>query len=115
MKLWTWQEGRQKDCSYKKMCLWSFRLNKWGFDAYLLRYERETYLPLHRDPIPEGGKHWRLNIGWGENQFHVFDSPKCGWSFGKFSVYLFRPDLYLHSLTVHEKTTKLSFGFVKFD
>lgn len=113
MKLWKWVNGRQSKCDYKKFTLWYFRIWKWGFDAYILKYQPDGYLPLHKDPV-ENGKHWRLNIGWGNSQFHICDAPKSGWRIGKFSVYLFRPDKYLHSLSIYDKTIKLSFGFVKF-
>lgn len=113
MKLWKWQEGRQKGTLYKKFPLWFFKIWKWGFDAYILVYQPDTFLKLHKDLV-EKGNHWRLNIGWGNSQFHIANSPKCGFKIGKFSVYLFRPDLYLHALSVYGKTIKLSFGFVKF-
>lgn len=112
--LWKWTEGRQQECKYKKLCLYSFRVRRWGFDGYILKYQANTYLPLHKDPVK--GRHWRLNIGWGDNQFLIYScGRKCGWKFGKFSVYLFRPDLYLHALQVFGTTVKLSFGFVKFN
>lgn len=109
MKLWRWSIGRQKNCSYQKFPLWYFRIWRYGFDAYILKYEDDTFLPLHRDPVE--GKHWRLNIKLKGNS--VFFVENEGSSTRK--VVFFRPDLYLHSLTVHTKTIKLSFGFVKFD
>lgn len=113
--LWKWKRGRQRNCEYKKLCLYSFRVGRWGLDAYILKYQADTYLPLHRDLLD--GKHWRLNIGWGNNQFIIANYPKkkCGWKIGRLSVYLFRPDLYLHALQIWGKTTKASFGFAKFN
>lgn len=115
MKLWKWQKGRQKGTDYMKFPLWYFRISKLGFDAYILKYEANTHLKLHKDQVV-GGKHWRLNIGYGNSQFHICDYPKskCGFKIGKFSLYLFRSDLYLHGLTTYSKTYKLSFGLVKF-
>lgn len=114
MKLWKWQTGRQAKCEYKKLPLWHFRIWRWGFDAYVLKYQPDSHLPLHRDPISDG-KHWRFNIGWGNSKFNICDHcPTIGWRIGKLSVYLFRPDIYLHGLSVYGKTTKLSFGFAKF-
>lgn len=113
MRLWKWQEGRQKNTTYEKFPLWYFRIWKWGFDAYILRYQPDTVLHLHRDEV-ENGMHWRLNIGWGNNTFTICNCKRFGFRIGKFSVYLFRPDKYLHGLTTYSKTTKLSFGFVKF-
>lgn len=51
MKYFTWIDGRQESCSYKKMCLWSFKLWKWGFDGYVLRYQANTDLPWHCDVV----------------------------------------------------------------
>jgi hypothetical protein len=113
MKLWKWLPGRQGRCDYKKFCLWYFRIGKWGFDAYILKYQPLTDLPYHKDPIPDG-KHWRLNVKlWG---ISVFVMEKSGvykpvWK----RFILFRPDLHYHGLTVRSTTVKLSFGFVKFN
>lgn len=112
MKLWQWQTGRQQGCEYKKFPLWYFRLWKFGFDAYILRYEANQTLPEHRDQVIDG-EHWRLNIGYGVANF-VCDAIIFGKRIGKITIFLFRPDLYNHSLYVFEKTTKLSFGFVKY-
>lgn len=112
MKLWRWQNGRQKDCEYKKFPLWYFKINdKFGFDAYILRYKAGSHLPLHIDPI-ENGYHWRMNIGWGNSKFKC--SKYYGFKLGKLSLYIFRSDMYFHSLDVLGNTVKLSFGFARF-
>jgi hypothetical protein len=111
MELWKWQKGRQKQTEYEKFPLWYFRIWKFGFDGYILRYQRGTSLNLHRDPI-EGGKHWRLNIKlYGDAMFFQENRGTLKRS----RIVLFRPDLHLHSLYTYTKTLKLSFGFVKFD
>ena len=112
MKLWKWQNGRQSNCEYKKFPLWYFKLGKFGFDCYILKYKGDSVLPPHKDPI-ENGKHWRLNIGWGVANF-VCEKLIFGKRIGNLTIYLFRPDLYTHSLYVFEKTTKVSFGFAKY-
>lgn len=112
MKLWKWQNGRQANCEYKKLPLWFFKIGKFGFDAYILKYNDMQSLPIHRDSIDKG-KHWRLNIGWGESKFYC-QKLIFGKTLGKLSIYLFRPDIYEHSLEVIKKTTKISFGFAKF-
>lgn len=112
MKLWKWENGRQQGCDYQKLPLWYFKIYKFGFDAYVLKYNGNQVLPVHKDPLVNG-KHWRLNIGYGKSNFlcvHTILSLKIG----KFSVYLFRPDLYDHSLIVHNKTIKISIGFAKY-
>lgn len=63
MKLFKWQSGRQGSYNYQKFPIWFFRIGKLGFDAYILKYEANQVLPTHTDPV-EGGKHYRLNIGW---------------------------------------------------
>lgn len=112
MKLFKWQKGRQSNCEYWKLPLWYFRILKFGFDAYILKYSENQVLPEHKDPV-ENGKHYRLNIGWGVANF-VCEKLIFGKRIGKLTIFLFRPDLYTHSLYVFEKTTKFSFGFVKF-
>lgn len=110
--LFKWVKGRQEDCEYKKFKLWSFKIWKWGFDAYILKYKSNTILNWHTGPVKDG-KHWRLNIKLkGISLFMLYK--------GVYKSYLnriviFRPDLYEHSLMVTTNTTKLSFGFVKFD
>lgn len=109
LKLFKWQNGRQQGCDYRKFPLWFFRIRKFGFDAYILKYQSAQILPPHRDPI-ERGKHWRLNIGYGNDNF-VCESLIFGCKLGLFTIYIFRPDLYEHSLQVYDNTTKLSIGF----
>jgi hypothetical protein len=112
MKLWQWQIGRQQDCEYQKFPLWYFKLWKFGFDAYILKYQSNQVLPKHRDQV-SNGEHWRLNIGYGVARF-ICEKLIFGKRIGKITIYLFRPDLYEHSLHVFEKTTKISFGFAKY-
>lgn len=115
MKLWRWQNGRQQDTEYKKFPLWHFRIGKWGFDAYILKYAPNTILKWHTDPVPNG-KHWRKNFklkGWS-----TFIIKVNGVSRAYFSdaTPIFRPDLHEHMLRVYNKgCIKLSFGFVKFN
>jgi hypothetical protein len=113
MKLFKWQSGRQSGCEYRKFPLWFFRIGKFGFDAYVLKYEADQVLPAHTDPVNRG-KHLRLNIGWGTANF-LCAKYIIAQRIGKLTIFLFRPDLYLHSLYVFGPTTKLSFGFVKYD
>ena len=109
MMIWKWQEGRQKDTTYEKFPLWYFRIWKWGFDAYILRYQPDTYLKLHVDRV-DNGKHWRLNIKLvGKASFFCHGTGIINRRF-----VFFRPDLYLHSLYAYTKTIRLSVGFVKF-
>ena len=109
MKLWEWQKGRQEKIKYYKFPLWSFRIFKFGFDAYILSYREAGTLPPHKDPV-EKGKHYRLNIKfWGDSVFI------CGGKVIHKRIIWFRPDLHIHSLWVKSPTVKLSFGFVKFN
>lgn len=107
-----WEEGRQLSCEYFKKEIYSFKVGKFAFDCYLLKYFCGTTLPSHTDPVPNG-KHYRLNIGWGEANF-VCEKYIIARRFGNLTITLFRPDLYKHSLYVFEDTKKLSFGFVIF-
>lgn len=113
MKLWKWQDGRQSDCVYKKLPLWYFKIWRFGFDCYILKYGPDQVLIPHKDPV-ENGKHYRLNIGWGKSVF-TCDDLIFGMKIGKLSIYVFRPDISLHALYVVDKTAKISFGFAEFN
>jgi len=112
MRLFKWQQGRQQGCEYFKFPMWYFKIWKFGFDGYILRYNGDSILGKHTDKI-EGAKHYRLNIGWGIANF-CCNNIILKFRIGKLTFYLFRPDLYEHSLYIFEKTYKLSLGFVKF-
>ncbi len=109
MRLWKWQPGRQKNSHYEKFPLWYFRIWKWGFDAYIIRYPKDTYLGLHKDIVPDG-EHHRLNITLSGYAPLFIDNKGSIFS----RVILFRPDLHAHSVYAYKKTVKLSFGFVKY-
>lgn len=115
MKLWRWLPGRQRNCEYKKLCLWYFRIGKWGFDAYILRYKARSFLPIHTDVV-SNGRHYRLNIKlWGKACFYISEKPlstKYKSTHKRFNF--FKPDLHYHALNIIKNTTKLSFGFVKY-
>lgn len=112
MKLWKWQNGRQRGIDYKKFPLWFFTIGKWGFDAYILKY-KEGVLHEHTDPV-EGGEHWRMNIKLqGIADFGT--KSNNNWKYSRRIVNIFRPDIVPHCLLVYYTgCTKLSFGFVKF-
>ena len=114
MKYWKWIKGRQQETDYEKLCLWSFRLWNWGFDAYILKYSPNTKLDWHKDPV-EGGEHWRKNIkiqGWATFIRKENDVKKV---YFKHNSPWFRPDIEEHMLQVYENgCMKLSFGFVKY-
>lgn len=112
MKLWKWIPGRQEKTEYYKFPLWQFRILMYGFDAYILRYPKNTILRWHKDPI-EDAHHWRLNIKLsGDAEFTILRDGQLRSSSSIFQ--LFRPDKHYHSLKVYSPTLKLSFGFVKF-
>lgn len=113
MKIFNWQPGRQKGCDYLKFPLWFFKLWKLGTDAYILKYSQNSILNPHIDPVGNG-KHYRLNIGWGRSKF-ICEQIIFQFRVGMLSIYLFRPDLYEHSLYIFEKTYKLSIGVVVYN
>lgn len=115
MKLWSWQKGRQRLTEYYKFPLWFFRIGNYGFDAYILKYEANTTLHWHKDPI-EDAEHYRLNIRLsGYDTFiwkDLVTNDKRANS--RQTLIHFRPDITWHKVETHTKVTKLSFGFVKF-
>lgn len=113
IKLFKWQKGRQYGCDYYKFPLWYFRIWRWGFDAYILKFKAKSEVPWHKDPV-KNGKHYRINIrlsGWAT--FIIEED-------GRRKPYLvntdrwFRPDICPHMLVVITDYKLLSFGFVKF-
>lgn len=117
-ELFKWTKGRAEDTEYWKFTLWYFKIWKWGFDAYILKYAPNTMLRPHFDEVD--GRHWRLNISlWGRSYFSILKGRNSQ-SYGSYKTIqkrfiFFRPDIQKHTLLVSGKgCTKLSFGFVKF-
>lgn len=110
MQLFKWIKGRQDGTEYHKWCFLYWKIGRYGFDGYILRYEPMTSLPAHKDPID--GKHYRLNVKLKGRAYFVCEQCIIQW---KYRLALFRPDLYYHALAVVTKTYKLSLGFAKFN
>lgn len=110
MKLFKWLDGRQMHTKYHKWCFLYFKIFNIGIDGYILRYEPETILPIHKDKLETSenkSRHYRLNVLLkGKTSFW------CPSTIFKYRnrVIFFRPDKFYHSLTVYTKTYKLSFG-----
>lgn len=115
MKYWQWVRGRQQNCEYWKFCLWSFKIFKWGFDAYILDYSPYTLLDWHRDPV-ENGEHYRLNIELTGKSRFLWRKPKTTFAIVEERRFIFfRPDIYEHKVYIEKGgCKKLSLGFVKF-
>lgn len=113
MKLFKWIEGKQSTTKYYKWCFLYFKFLNFGIDGYILKYEAGTSLPIHKDTLPApGGAHYRLNIKLkGKSKFWC---PSIIFSI-KDDLFLFRPDLFYHSLTTHTKTYKISIGLAIFN
>lgn len=111
MKLWRWEYGRQ-NTGYKKLLLLR---SKWllKFDCYILKFSEGVEIPAHIDTV-DSGRHYRLNVILKSaslgGQFHcdtcLFETTR---------IKLFRPDLYLHSVSKVEAGSRLvlSIGWVK--
>jgi hypothetical protein len=70
--MFKWEIGRQESIYYKMKIFESKYLK---MDMYILKYIVGSYLPVHKDPSPEGYSHNRLNI--------VLKTPDCGGYFYK--------------------------------
>lgn len=104
-----WLDGRIVNCKYKKLLIFSFKIWKWGFDAYLLKYEEFGYLPEHKDPL-KNGKHYRMNVNlYGNSDFYI------KYKRIQKNVIFFRPDIQPHSLWILTPTLKLSLGYAKYN
>ena len=114
LNYWKWIPGRQKDTKYEKFCLYSFKIWKWAFDAYLIRYAPRAVLEAHVDPV-KNGKHWRLNITLKGKSYFGIVSPNGCYGLSSKRFIFFRPDIIKHMVVNKTKTClKLSLGFVKF-
>lgn len=112
MEMFKWLPGRQSGAEYKKLCFLNFRVGRYGFDGYILRYPKSMHLRTHTDPV-EGGKMWRLNITlWGRSVTIIWLPKGLALCTG---IVWFRPDIHAHGVTTTTKTCKLSLGFVKFN
>ena len=115
MKLFKWGLGRQPNVKYKKLCFLNFRIGKFGFDGYILKYQAPTILNWHTDPV-ENGKHHRLNLNLKGSSAFIMNIPfKIKVTEGIGGLNTFRPDLREHKLVVFTDTIKLSLGFVKYE
>lgn len=99
----SWREGRQ-GTGYGKWTLIASSL----FDMHILRYLPGQYIPPHTDKLPDGKRHFRINIRLcGEDSFQCSNVV-----FRKWRVTVFRPDLYEHSVPpVSKIRLLLSIGF----
>lgn len=90
------------------MKIYSFRIDKYGFDFYLIDIQ-PGFIPKHMDPVPQGNHH-RLNI----TLFGVFnfECPQVKFQAFNRTIVLFRPDIVPHSFECVERSFMLSFGFV---
>jgi hypothetical protein len=98
-----WQEARQQG-GYMKMLLLTSHVPL-PFDVYLLKYEKDSFVPPHTDKV-DHGQHYRLNV--------IFKKAKLGGDFvckGAIidweRIKLFRPDLHEHSISRIESGTRL--------
>lgn len=111
--IWKWTKGRQEGTDYKKFTLWKFKFWKFGFDAYILKYQPLTTLDWHIDPV-YGGEHYRFNKTL-KGSSTVFIKRNERVEIISKKSYSFRPDLLYHKVCIGVLgATKLSLGFVKF-
>lgn len=91
---------------------------KWpvGFDCYLIRYVKGSFIPPHVDAVPEGQRHFRLNIILKKSEkggeLCLLGTPLFKLFYPR--IVLFRPDLDMHCVTRVEKGSRyvLSIGWV---
>jgi hypothetical protein len=84
---YKWISGRQ-ETGYFKLPIFVRK----RFDVYIIKFPRGSYMDPHKDPAPEGFRHFRFNC--------VLKQPKYGYGYvegdGYFSFRLFRPDVKKH-------------------
>lgn len=105
MTFFKWIDGRQSTTKYMKFCFLYFKIFNIGMDGYIIKYEADTHLPIHKDPI--NGRHYRLNIKLkGKCKFWC---PSSIFKIGE-RIIFFRPDIFPHTLKTQTKVIKLSLG-----
>lgn len=103
----NWVRGRQDGGNYFKCEVFSFRLGKYGFDCYLIKYPTNSYIPPHVDPVDDHN-HYRLNM--------VIKHAKLGGKFIKNGItqsgriFFFRPDRDEHQVSQIIKGTRYVFS-----
>ena len=110
MKLFRWEEGRQRSGYFKMLLAQSKRFK---FDCYLLKYVKGSIISLHNDPVDEG-EHHRINI--------IVKKPKRGGHFwceeggnNDSRFIYFRPDIHDHCVSEITEGSRyvLSIGWIK--
>lgn len=87
----NWKKGRQENSNYLLVTLFSSLF--WRMDCHLLKYPKNGFIKRHKDPLPEGRKHYRLNISLNHNiGLFICEGPHREW----WRFRLFRPDLFYH-------------------
>lgn len=118
IKYWRWNDGRQGS-GYKIFYMWN-----WKFDFLIIRYPVGSYIHWHRDPVPEGLNHHRINVtfrhakigGWfikSKNKFPLKPGGTADWLHYKEYFHKFRPDIEWHSVSEieHGERWVLSLGW----
>lgn len=97
-----WRKGRQSVASYEVLDLWKFHFpfSQRGCDGYILRYRGPDKLPLHRDKVDEGLKHYRLNLIFGAKGDFTLDDRDPAIINWRGRVILFRPDIQYHGMNL---------------
>lgn len=113
--MFNWVKGRQEGVDYYKLKIFSFKLLKFGFDCYILKYNLYQILPYHFDKVM-GGKHYRANITLsGDSVFIKKDKDGKEYPSRK-TINIFRPDIEEHKLvTFNSEVYKLSIGMVIYE
>ena len=116
MKLFRWEHGRLGQGYSKLTLLYSTALN---IDAYILVVPTCGVVPHHRDPVPNGFEHHRVNITLrkpkrGGITYIEAGNPGC-YEAGQGRMYRFRPDTRTHFVTAILKGQLwlLSFGWLR--
>lgn len=105
-----WQQGRQMTHYYKMLML---RSERFRFDIYLLKFPTGSYINDHKDPVPNGYEHHRINFILNKNfkggKFVIKGKSQEG------RIHRFRPDRFKHRVTEIKEGTRyvLSVGWLK--
>ena len=104
-----WTKGRHKT-GYLKLKL--FESTIFSCDCYLIKYPKNSGIPVHIDKVDEGWEHHRINIVLKKAKGGLFRLK--GVPILK-RIIRFRPDLESHGVSRVKKGTRyvLSFGWLR--
>lgn len=113
-----WKKGRQGG-GYERLTIISPKFTFGRFDLHILRMREGASVPLHKDYVPKGREHHRLNIRLRSpeegGEFITMDRKSGKPMRWNASIVHFRPDVIPHGVATIKKGVRyvLSIGWTR--